>query len=319
MGDTDLRYGSVVDEALRQYNISFTKADFFADYTNVLYKVYDADGAVYGLKICRDLSTTIEDNLCEAFFLSLFSKEEDFLVPQVIKNKYGLGVSFVSSAYFEQPRRTILYKWVEGKVFEKNRTATLFFELGKIIGKMHKATDGITMPKDLKAKIWNRMFYFRDEEVVYKEERYRDKFGSKGIEIYENAISFVNEHLSKMINKYPLRLLHGDINPWNVLVCEDKLGIIDFEDCILGYPAQDIAILLYYYRYHEEYEVFKESLLKGYNSEIPSAKFDEFELELLIMARRLNFINLILLIEDNPSEYINTSLKRAEEFMKEHS
>lgn len=319
MGDIDLRYGSVVDEALRQYDISFAKADFFADYTNVLYKVYGTDGEVYGLKICRDVSTTLEDNMYEEFFLSLFSKEEDFLVPQVIKNKYGLGVTFVSSAFFEQPRRTILYKWVEGKVFEKNRTNELFFELGKTMGKMHKATDGITIPEHLKAKMWDRVFYFRDEEVVYKDERYRDQFGSKGLELYEKAISFTEEHLARMISKYPLRLLHGDINPWNVLLCDGKLGIIDFEDCILGYPAQDIAILLYYYRYHDEYEAFKESLLRGYNSEIPSAKFDEFELEVLILARRLNFINLVLVIQDNPWEYINTSLKKTEEFLKDYA
>lgn len=318
MGDLDLQYGSIVDEALKQYGISFAKADFFADYTNVLYKVYDTNGEVYGLKICRDGSTTLEDNMCEAFFLSLFSNE-DFLVPQVIENIYGLGVSFVSSAFFEQPRRTVLYSWVEGKVFEKNRTKSLFFELGKTMGKMHKATDGITIPEHLEAKKWDRVFYFRGEEVLYKDERYRDKFGSKGLELYEKVIRFADEHLCKMIIKYPLRLLHGDINPWNVLLCDDKLGIIDFEDCILGYPAQDIAIILYYYRYHDEYEAFKENLLRGYNSEIPSAKFNEFELELLMLARRLNFINYVLIIQENPCEYINTSLKRAKEFMREYS
>lgn len=319
MGDVDLRYGSIVDEALKQYNINFVKADFFSDYTNVLYKVVGNAEEVYGLKICRDESTTLEDNLCEAFFLSLFSNADDFLVPRVILNRYGMGVTFVSSAFFETPRRTILYKWVEGKEFEKNRTDDLFYELGKSIAQLHKATDGITIPADIKPKRWDKVFYFRGEEVVFENEIYRDKFGEKGIGIYKKAISFADEHLHKMINKYPLNLLHGDINPWNVLLCNGKLGIIDFEDSILGYSAQDIAILLYYYRYHDEYKVFKKSLLSGYNSELPKARFDEFELEILMIARRLNFINYVLIIQENPWEYINTSLKRVDDFMRTYS
>lgn len=310
---------AILPKALDKYDLDVVKTDFFCQYTNVFYKVYDSAGEVYGLKICQEESNKLEDNLCEVFFLSQLCDKVDFPVPQIVKNKDGMGVTLISSDVFDIPKRTILYKWIEGKEFESNRTEELFFELGRAMAQLHKVTDGVSIPVKIEPKKWDNVFYFRDEGVVFENEPFRDGFGNKGIELYSNAIDFANKHLQTIIEKYPLILLHGDINPWNVLLCDGKLGIIDFEDSILGYPAQDIAVMLSYYRYHKEYKEFKVSLLSGYNSEIPTAKFDEFELEILMIARRLNFINYVLIIQENPWEYINTSLKRVDEFLKAYS
>lgn len=306
----------ILPKALEKYDLDVVKTDFFCQYTNVFYKIHDSAGKVYGMKICQEQSNKLEDNLCEVFFLSQLSDKVDFPVPQIVKSKDGMGVTLISSDVFDIPKRTILYKWIEGKEFEANRSVELFFELGRAMAQLHKATDGVSIPEKIKPKKWDNVFYFRDEGVVYKNEIFRDGFGNKGIVLYNEAIEFANRHLQSTIEKYPLILLHGDINPWNVLLCEGKLGIIDFEDSILGYPAQDIAVMLYYYRYNKEYKEFKESLISGYNSEIPIAKFDEFELEILMIARRLNFINYVLIIQDNPWEYINTSLKKVDDFMR---
>ena len=37
-------------------------------------------------------------------------------------------------------------------------------------------------------------------------------------------------------------LIHGDLHPWNVHLVRQRFVVLDFEDVLLGYPVQDIAI-----------------------------------------------------------------------------
>lgn len=61
---------------------------------------------------------------------------------------------------------------------------------------------------------------------------------------------------------------------------------------------------LYYYRSEENYENTKNFSLEGYNSIAGLAHFTEYEIDMLIAARHANFISYVLLVEENPEEFI---------------
>ncbi len=318
MNKTSNRYDGIVKAALEQYAVDFEKAEFCCEATNVFYKAYGRDEQVYGLKICSEEANRLEDNLCEVFFLSQLKGNVDFLIPEVVLNKKGKAVTLAQNGGLGEQNRTILYKWVEGTEFEGRETKELFFTLGKILAKLHKAAKGFSIPESMNPKRWDRVFYFTDEKVVFAEEPFRKRLGEQNTELLLKAVIFADKKLSESIKDQKCLLLHGDINPWNILLCGESIGIIDFEDSIVGYPLQDIAILLYYYRYNENYEAYKQSLFNGYKSEAPDFEPDDNEIEILMLARRLNFINFSLLVDEEPWEYVDGCLKRVVEFFKEH-
>ena len=83
-----------------------------------------------------------------------------------------------------------------------------------------------------------------------------------------------------------------------------------------GFPS--IAIILFYYRYSEKfsYESVKKELLEGYGTirEVPD--FSAFDLELLMTARTVNFLNYALLVYVDPkTDYFEKALPRVKKFM----
>ena len=63
--------------------------------------------------------------------------------------------------------------------------------------------------------------------------------------VYEKAIAWTQEAITRLqASGEPLRLLHGDLHPWNVRSYRGVLSPIDFEDLMLGWPVQDIATTL---------------------------------------------------------------------------
>jgi hypothetical protein len=59
-------------------------------------------------------------------------------------------------------------------------------------------------------------------------------------------------------------------------------------------------------------------VFEGYSSFKKLPDFSEYELELLIAARRVNFLNYVLLVDDEPKEYIQTSIARIQGFIEKY-
>lgn len=80
--------------------------------------------------------------------------------------------------------------------------------------------------------------------------------------------------------------LHGDFHPGNVLVDQDRLHIVDLDDCRHGPAAQDLWMFLSGDR--EEQTPQLEALLKGYQS---FRRFDARELNLVEALRSLRIMH----------------------------
>lgn len=311
------RLRKVIELALLEYDIEYNKIEYFIEETNIFYKVYGSDGTVYGLKICQDESSTIEDSLAEIFILNTVKNNSDIVIPTVIKSKSHKGVTIINSKYTDAPKRIIIYKWLDGLLFDGNETNELFYLLGQTMAKLHVATQGTQIPQNISPKKWDKIFYFTDEEIVYNKDEYMDKISVNARKLLDNIIPFLDKELAKYYTVNTPQLIHGDINPWNVLLHNEELCLIDFEDVAYGYPLHDLAIALFYYKYNKnfDYNTVKKNIFAGYSSIIDLPTFTEYDIDLLIVARRVNFINYIMVIDENPKQYIERSIKRVIDFI----
>jgi Ser/Thr protein kinase RdoA (MazF antagonist) len=80
--------------------------------------------------------------------------------------------------------------------------------------------------------------------------------------------------------------LHGDFHPGNVLVDQDRLHIVDLDDCRHGPAIQDLWMFLSGDRYEQTPQL--EALLEGYQS---FRRFDPRELHLLEALRSLRIMH----------------------------
>jgi Ser/Thr protein kinase RdoA (MazF antagonist) len=314
------RMHKVACKALEQYDIDAKSVGYLDEGTNMFFKVVDHSGKKYAMKICQEESSKEEDNLAEIFLLEEVKKNSDILIPEIVYNNGGCGVSKVKYEDSDVDKRALLYEWVEGREIDGREDDGYFFGLGQIMAKLHSATENTDIPENIEPKKWDKVFYYRDEEPVYKQGRYQKFLDSKYHEVMDFIIPYMDTKLPEYYEGARPQLLHADLNPYNMWTYKKELRVIDFEEAMYALPVHDMAIALFYYKYDEkfDYEKVKQLVFEGYSSFKKLPDFSEYELELLIAARRVNFLNYVLLVDDEPKEYIQTSIARIQGFIEKY-
>jgi len=311
-----MKYLELANLALEQYDIEPISLEFLMEATNVFFLVHTADKN-YVLKIFQEDSSSINDNLTEHFMIGAIKEKSNVMTPMVIENKDGSTITKITYGNHRGYKRVAVYEYFEGIPIDGTETLETFIEVGKVMAKMHLATENLQFPEHINPKRWDKVFYFENEHAVYHKSRYAKYITKQMKDELDELVIFLNERLNHFYETMTPRLIHGNLNPWNIQRFLGGLIVYDFEEVMLAYPVMDIAIFLYYYRYNENF-VFDDILaafLKGYSEYRPIPRaLDEKNLEIIMIARRINILNYILTIRKDPSEYIELSYPKIKEY-----
>ncbi len=303
--------------ALNSYKGNFPSITFFAKETSTIYKIVDTASQEFALKIYDGNSNNLTDNLLEVLILEAIQAKGSISIAELIYNKDGQPFTIYKDMALNTTYRMALSKWLKGVDFNDNESKERFIQLGKLVAELHLITKNIVIPNNLPPKKWDEVFYFRDEKAVYHEAKYQQLVSSEFKELMDTAIPLLNQKLQEIYHVDTPQLLHGDLNPWNIKIHNNELSILDFEDAILGQPVQDLAILLYYYQDNKNfsYDFVKDCVLEGYTSICAVQNFTEHNLEVLSMARRVNFLNYVLTLEGDYQQFIKEGLSKLKAFL----
>jgi len=211
-----------------------------------------------------------------------------------------------------------LFKWIPGKTLDNYITTDNYYKFGATMAKMHNHSAKLKLPKYVQPKKWDKVFYYPDEPVVYDKPEHKKHFTPKRMALMNKAIKRCDRLLKKLyLNENDLMLIHGDLHFWNVHLHKGEFYIIDFEDIMLGYPVQDIAVTLSYGLTFENYNDLKAAFREGYSSVRKWPKNSEKTISTLQAARSVMFINYVARIFDDPKDYLKIRFKRLEKELGE--
>ncbi|MBI9010877.1 MAG: phosphotransferase [Clostridiales bacterium] len=312
------KYYEVAGKALKHYGFENVTLTYLTEETNVIYQV-TTDQQRYVLKIFEEASSCYEDNMAEAYLLDLL-ESTSLKYPRLVKTKEHESVLKVYCEEESRFKRLMMYEWMEGVDYETHETYDYFEELGEVMAQMHQATSDVILPPHIKPKKWDRVFFYKDEIPVYHMDRYKDHVSDNTKKIMNQVILILNERLKSIYETKTPQLIHGDLNPWNIKINEGKLHLIDYEEALFGFPEHDLATLLYYYQVHEtlDYEQVKSAFIKGYRKFNTTHMFEEKTLQTLMISRRVNFMNYVLTIRENPKEFIEYSVTFVKRYIESY-
>ncbi len=307
--------------ALEHYEIQITSLEYYMEQTNIFFSLTDNNGKKYALKIFREETTTLQDNLAEIFLLDEVKKNSELTIPNVIKTRDNQSIVVISSPFFDTPKRVAIYSWLDGVLFVNNETPERFYNLGAAVAKLHIATEHTAIPSDMNLRRWDNIFYFNGGKTVYKEKQYKHIIDDNFLKVMDFIVPYLNSRLEQYYRNSNLQIIHGDLNPWNVLINDEEIRFIDFEDNIIGLPFHDFGVMLFYYKYSNRlnYSEICEHFYKGYSSVKHLPAFTEYDIDLLITARFVNFFNIVLMLNRNAQEFCLTRIKRVEEFIAKYA
>jgi Ser/Thr protein kinase RdoA (MazF antagonist) len=278
---------------------------------NSTFKVTAASGERFALRINVNSKRTLANLRAEIFWVEQLSQESNINVPNPVKNSSGEYISKAWHPMLERDLFAVLFTWLEGAELGDEPTEEMMRATGRAMAHMHAASSNTKLPSDSKLTIVDDMFWGYDDAITPSDQVTDDEKATLG-----RAIERIEQTTRAMYARSTPQLIHADIHPWNVMWHEGDVSVFDFDDCVIGLPAQDIAVTLYYNDTEEQDAAF----LKGYQEVAALPDYSEREMNFLKLQRRIYLLSYILETE-NPEhramvpEYLEKTLHRVEQVL----
>lgn len=231
---------------------------------------------------------------------------DDFRVAQVVRTVDGACAVELPAPEPDSPAMTAtLFTWVDGIAMSTRRTPERLEAAGRLLAELHthaaqsNALAELDVPTSLHA---TRVVYFGTEDLV------AGRVTPHGT-VFDDAALRVQATIDRLwqSGERP-HLLHGDFGPHNVLVDNNALAPIDFQDLQFGFAVQDLALSIADLAASTPELV--DDFLHGYKSLRPLPDLSPEVRATFAAARSLNIMNLALLAPDSG---IGTLLERCEQ------
>jgi Ser/Thr protein kinase RdoA (MazF antagonist) len=253
--------------------------------------------------------------------------EIQFLVPRPLPTTDGAYVVSLEADDISGRWHAALFRWVPGPMLAERLIAKNIELHGRTAAALHAHARRFTPPP------W---FHIRryDDPFAYSSPEFRPSepivlFGGLSREwmppnrkaVFQEVHDRVRACIQTLHKKGTPRVIHNDLHIWNVKIAGRTPCVLDFEDLLWGFPVQDLATTLYYYRYREHYEERLDAFRRGYERLAPWPTAESTPLETLIAGRALLLANYVAASEDAEDrtfapEYLGRVEKRFREFLE---
>jgi Ser/Thr protein kinase RdoA (MazF antagonist) len=284
--------------ALERYDLDVHHLRLMTNHLNGLFRV-DATGGTYALRISEPTWRDDSELRSELSWLQALAAATDIGAPSPRPNRDDALITMVAADGVPEPRRCVLFTWVPGVLLAERLTERNVERLGELSARLHAHAAKFTPPDGFTTRRLDRLFP-RDEQVVLFARAHQHLFTRDGRRILERAMERAQAALDhRYAGPRGPRVIHGDLHHQNVKVARGRLRPVDFEDVIWGYPAQDIALTFYDFRYFTDPAVHDYDLLcawfrHGYERLAPWPEQYPGQIETFLVARRIWVINWCL-------------------------
>ncbi|GHH99012.1 phosphotransferase enzyme family protein [Neobacillus kokaensis] len=259
---------------------------------NATYFVNDDTGKKYILRISRPFYHSKAEIESELEWLQSIAKNTSI---NVALPYLGVNGSFVQEFYFENILYYFtLFAYLEGQAPDENHEDELvrqFETLGEMTAQLHiHSIEHYAEFQQLKRLEWN---YDSILGMAPKWGRWQDGLAmtNERIKLFEQVSEKIRmrlNHFGKSTMKFGL--IHSDLRSANLLVEDEQIKVIDFDDCGFGWFLFDLAASLSFIEHKPYIPKLITSWLTGYRKVRTLSKEDELEIPSFIMMRRLQLI-----------------------------
>lgn len=307
----------LAQQLLKHWSITPRGVELITNETNAMFRVDTADGQCFALRIghtrvCHDQDETRS----ELAWLAALDADTDLFVPRVVRTIDDDVLVPIENA--GPWRNATLFEWMPGETVGEDLTEASAGAIGVLMADLHEHAGGFKLPDGCRVRRGDRVLPWssRDftcrEPVLLFEERHRELYMPKMREAYEQGYALADHAISTLwASGVTPRLIHNDFHPWNLRRHEQRVGALDFEDLVLGYPVQDIATFWYYLTLREDGEQLAFDFRDGYESRRPWPVESAGRLHTLVIGRGLVLANFLLAgIDDYGPEKVRDWLER---------
>jgi Ser/Thr protein kinase RdoA (MazF antagonist) len=274
----------LAQEIIDGYDLGECQIESINHEYNSTFKVTTANGEKYALRINVNSGRTLEQLRAEIFFVEHLLANSNLKLPSPVVNRQGSPISSAFHVLLNQELHAVLFSWLEGEEPGDEPTLEQARATGVLMAKMHQATVGVSLPKEASLHTATDPLW-KTEDLISKSE-----FADANSQVLiVKALQRIQDVQTQLFETNQPQLIHADVHPWNLMWNAGELAVFDFDDCVIGLPAQDVAVTVYYFDEQEHIDEF----LAGYTSVQPLPEVTEDQAEVLKLQRRLYLLNYL--------------------------
>ena len=198
----------------------------------------------------------------------------------------------------------------------KDRVDT-FHKIGETMAQLHKISDDWELPASFTRHHWNHDGLL-GEQPLWDRFWENPQLSSHQLNIINEARSKASQVLLAKAETLDYGLIHADMVRENILLSDEGVQLLDFDDGGFGFRLFDVATALFKNRSEPDYPELEQALIAGYHSVRP---LDMQELGLFTLLRSFTYVGWIISrMDENGSHqraerFIETASELAEEYL----
>jgi Ser/Thr protein kinase RdoA (MazF antagonist) len=284
----------VARQALEERGLGNCSLEFHGDDTNTLFRARPSAGLGFVVRIgvYGPIAHSPAEAAAETAWLAAL-RCAGLPVPEPVPGRSGRLVSVLGGPEVGGERVVVVFRWLPGSPLAKHLTPAHVAAYGHLAAALHGQAAGFRPPGDPSLPRYDRLFPFDQPEVLFATAG-SPLLPPSRLEAFRTAAGRVEDAIARLQATGPMRLLHGDFHPWNVLVHRGEVAAIDFEDLMWGWPIQDIGTALYYVYHRPDFAGLLAGFRSGYEQVAPWPETRPGDLETFIAGRALVLANDVL-------------------------
>jgi len=257
-------------DALEEYDLDVVRVRGMTDATNGVFRIDTSDGERYAMRVGLGppVGHTEAEMQSEMKLLLALSDTSDVVVPRPVAAADGRFVTTASASIVPGERLCAVFTWLEGPLLADRLDAGHIPAYGATMARLHVAAERFTPGPTFTAPRFDTLYPYDLPFSVFTDAG-SDLLPPSRRSVFEEGSNVVEDALAKLTGTEKMRILHGDLHPWNVKVNRGRMAVFDFEDMVWGWPVQDIGTALYYLWSRDDFDEMWGAFRAGYSTVAP--------------------------------------------------
>jgi Ser/Thr protein kinase RdoA (MazF antagonist) len=243
--------------------------------------------------------------------------------PMPIRNRSGDTLTALPVPSKINPMLVSAFAFVPGKEPRPDdQHLTGYFErLGGLCARLHRHTESKVFAEGFTRKIWDYEAII-GKRAIWGHWRHAAGLEKEDVLLLTRAQTLIERKLAEYGQARPrFGLIHGDPRLANLLVENDVLWLIDFDDCGFSWFGFDFAASVSFFEHEPHVPDLMDHWVTGYRCERPWTRDDEAILPVLVLMRRMQLLGWAASHAEAPTaqamgaQYSKGALLMAERFL----
>jgi Ser/Thr protein kinase RdoA (MazF antagonist) len=199
-------------------------------------------------------------------WLDALARDGDVRVPAPVAARDGALVVEATADGVDGPRMCAVFQWIDGEPLIDHLTEPNLVAAGEAAARLHE--HGRTFPIPPGLRTWDTPFPF-EEPVVLFDRKYGSIVPPRERALMNRAREATEAAIVRLQAAEPPRILHADLHDGNLFVDGVAVGVLDFDDSMVGWPVQDLGITWFALEGRDGFHELTAAFREGYERVTP--------------------------------------------------